>query len=281
MCHQVLYVQSRSHEAPVVFVTDYTSNAFLPPLPDGLANARWARNLSGRILQVVLRGDQEKFVKMLQPPGCFRFKSLHMTRKPLMGNIWAAECGGAQLLIQRMGEKKPAEELAAMQRSGAHFTSHRLRVADLRHRRKLEWQNAVSGRSLSPMPGDRQGPVVKLDTSSEGRNGTISAPFPRSTNLVRRRFITVKEAGGMDCPSKFRLRARIVDFWPLKLEDCAVMRCSDCDRMYVSSSHYLQGNSDSQWAQLEYPLEIVPGLYGNGRGDCAPDLPLLPTGSRC
>lgn len=236
MHRQVLNVQSRNHEAPVVFVTDYTSNASLPPLPDGLANARWAFNLSGRILQVALRGDQEKFVKMLQPPGCFRFKSLHMTRKPLMNNIWAAECGGAQLLIQRMSERKPAEELAAMQRSVAHLTSRRLRVADPRRRRKLEWQNAVSGRSPSPIPGDKQGPDVKPETSSKGRNSTMSAPAPRLTKPLRRRFITVKEAEDMNCPSKFRLRARVVDFWPLKLADCAVERCVNCDRMYVSSS---------------------------------------------
>ena len=35
------------------------------------------------------------------------------------------------------------------------------------------------------------------------------------------------------CPAVFRVRARIVDFFPDDLRDCTVLRCTNCDKMCV------------------------------------------------
>jgi hypothetical protein len=35
------------------------------------------------------------------------------------------------------------------------------------------------------------------------------------------------------CPSQFRVVARVIDFYPLRLEDCVVLHCSNCHKEWV------------------------------------------------
>jgi hypothetical protein len=75
------------------------------------------------------------------------------------------------------------------------------------------------------------GTVFPTDKSSCNSKPPVSLP---AANRGQRPCSTVEAIRKNEqCPNRFRLIARIVDFYPLHLDECVVLRCMKCKKEYV------------------------------------------------
>ena len=90
--------------------------------------------------------------------------------------------------------------------------------ANSRVRRKETWEARLRGAAQKPIlnPSKDQ-KLAKSRLKQPSRNGsrTISRVLQSST-----------------CPARFRVTARVVDFYPLLVENFAVLRCTSCNEEY-------------------------------------------------
>lgn len=107
--------QPRNNNPAVIYVTDYTQNALLPPLPAVHQQAKWAQDLPGYILQIALKSEQEQHLHSLKPGTFFMFRSLQMKEQHALKNgLWAAQLGGGQKLFDRLNTQRPRQELQTL-----------------------------------------------------------------------------------------------------------------------------------------------------------------------
>jgi hypothetical protein len=106
----------------------------------------------------------------------------------------------------------------------------------MRFRNKKKWEGSQkktsqeSASSQYPTPPPQERPV-RTSTKPPRRKSAS----PQRVSPLRQYFYSFAKARKLPCPSKFRMRARAIDFFPLKLKECFVMQCDnpDCNEMYA------------------------------------------------
>ncbi|KAG1848234.1 hypothetical protein F4604DRAFT_1935445 [Suillus subluteus] len=185
---EVLYVDLASAEEPLVYVTDYTFN---PDLVELAQRALWALGLDHRIVKIALEGKQRGRAHDLQPGVIYRIKKLRLIRRP--GVIGAFGCleGDEQLVIAADDCAKD-EVKALLQRKETW---------------KLEMKQVVPS---VESPGDF--------------SATSHLPTPETSETLTLKQVVASTA----CPDLFTFIARVLDFYPLNLDQATFLGCNKC-----------------------------------------------------
>ncbi|GBE81897.1 hypothetical protein SCP_0402710 [Sparassis crispa] len=196
---EIVYISHKS-DTSCLFVTDYTSRSDLVPIAP---TAPRASALKGMIVRIDLRSDtQVETAKNLTEGDFISIRNLRLTRSGGTEQL-AGRLGGVERLINKLQAHDPTnEELKALLG------------------RKSEWEVDYSRKMGRAVPPKRTGrasqrkekPPVKLSCREKG-------------------FKTIREIEcDEQCPTLFRICARIVDFYPRELRSWTVLRCTKCDK---------------------------------------------------
>ncbi|KAL0946513.1 hypothetical protein HGRIS_012729 [Hohenbuehelia grisea] len=106
-----------TEQATSISVTDYSVNPLLTAShpPDN-----WAANLEGRVLKVLLEGDQMDMNKRLEANMFYRISNV-CAKHSFTGKEFRGSLGGEQRLIQKLAPNSTDEHLQALKRRKAHW----------------------------------------------------------------------------------------------------------------------------------------------------------------
>ncbi|EIN07216.1 hypothetical protein PUNSTDRAFT_127012 [Punctularia strigosozonata HHB-11173 SS5] len=212
-CNLTLEILHIAHEEEtVIYGTDYTRNPYMLDASRGLVGQPWSEGLEGRILRIVLEGDQADRVKQL---GYYELRSvrLHMTR--VKDNQLICKLGGSGRLIVKINEKG----------SNPHFKELL--------RRKSEWtskQETITTTFATPFKQETivQTPEVKMETDEASVEDFTGVIPPQESGHNPMSAVDAIQ----NCEprlQKFTLRAHIIKFGPRRLQEWIVRRCSRCN----------------------------------------------------
>ncbi|CCL99996.1 uncharacterized protein FIBRA_02021 [Fibroporia radiculosa] len=196
----------------LLYVTDYTACSELAPVA---ATITGSGDMQDRIVKISLAAGQAQTAASLEPGDFVSIKNLRLrpssnTFKKLVGRL-----GGEQRLINKLqANNNKNDALQALLR------------------RKEEWEARTKAKVKRSMQASRNHrksrPAIESSTSI--------ADHPKQ-QLNAGSLTSIKEVKTSEkCPNKFRIRARIVDFFPDHLVDFAARRCTKCGEDI--SSHY-------------------------------------------
>ncbi|KAI0934827.1 hypothetical protein AcW1_006221 [Taiwanofungus camphoratus] len=194
-------------EQSYLYVTDYTSRSDLVPVAATLLGVA---NLEDRVVRIVLFDGQIETAKHLEPGDFVSIRNLRL--KPSGGTSQlAGRLGGDQRLISKLQ---------------THTTANEHLKALLRRKEEWETRFRTKGRGLGR--NYRRRKAAEVDTPLESRVPDVRTE-PEVSPGNRRGLKTIKEVvASPRCPNKFRIRSRIIDFYPNALRDFTVMRCTKC-----------------------------------------------------
>ncbi len=129
------------------------------------------------------------------------------------GSLLCGRLGGEQRLITKLNPRATGnKELRELLRRKEAFEAAQ--------------SNAKQGKKGSSARAARQAEAAAArERSRPSRKGKERA----TDDCVS--FVDVKASEA--CPAVFRVRARVVDFFPDDLRDCTALRCTNCDAMFV------------------------------------------------
>ncbi|KAI0780559.1 hypothetical protein BD413DRAFT_5316 [Trametes elegans] len=196
-----------------LYVTDYTARTDIVPVSASIAPPTFA----DRVLRVELKDAQVDIAKMLMAGDYVVLRNLRL--RPSGGsNLLSGRLGGDQRLITKLNPKANGNaELRALLS------------------RKEEWAAAQSkSKREGKRTATRAARHAAAATTAAGEASTSAiTPAPQKGKYKQkgRRFTTLEELKASSvCPAVFRVRARVVDFFPDDLRDCTVLRCTSCDK---------------------------------------------------
>ena len=156
--------------------------------------AQWSHRLEGRIVTLELQGQQSKMADKMQTGSFFTVKHMRLIERVMGIRRVVGRIGGPDRLIHKLNMNNPNEELEKL----------------------LEYVKSVMFVVLGPLtvPYNRRRNQWKGETGTTRRNKgfTTIARVLKSDKLV----------------NKFRVRARVVGTYPLRLEGCVVRSCRSC-----------------------------------------------------
>ncbi|THH29587.1 hypothetical protein EUX98_g4596 [Antrodiella citrinella] len=216
-CTVQLLAISAKEDRKYIYVTDYTSRPDLAPV---YIDSQ-VTHLIGvdRIVKITLFDEQSKVAEGLELGNYISIKNLRL--KPSLpgvdGNI-AGRLGGNERLIcklqpQNSGNEELIELLQRKEACEQEYKAKQLAAAKpgAPSRRK---QAAAEPKAL-PQPL-KPPPERRLPTSNE--KGPLPRPLPIKKVLAHER-----------CPCRFRIVARVVDFWPMDPVNCVGLYCTNCE----------------------------------------------------
>ncbi|KAI0373030.1 hypothetical protein BV20DRAFT_849182 [Pilatotrama ljubarskyi] len=190
-----------------LYVTDYTARPDLVPVSASIAPVA----LVDRVVRVELRDAQVDTAKNLEAGDYVAIRNLRL-RPSGGGTRLAGRLGGDQRLITKLNPKASGN-------------------ADLRAllNRKEEW---TASQSKTKREGKRTAARAARHAAAAAEGDASRVPVSRKgKGKARGKAVTtleeVKESES--CPAVFRVRARVIDFFPDDLRDCTVLRCTSCD----------------------------------------------------
>jgi hypothetical protein len=90
-----------------------------------------------------------------------------------------------------------------------------------RHRRKEDWQKKIeAGTTPNGNSGDRRRDSAEIPTNT----APIVSQKPSGLSTIDE--IMASEV----CPNTFHVKARVVGFYPLRLESCVILHCTKCKK---------------------------------------------------
>ena len=183
----------------MLYITDYTERSDLgtPPI------ALWSRALAGRIVTLELQGPQSKMADKMEIGAFFTVKHMRLLERITAGGRVIGRIGGPDRLIHKLNANSPNEELEKLLECVPYITFVTVIGCILtvpRHRRKKQWKEGAA-------------------TTKPNDSLTTIARVLKSNKRV----------------DKFRVRARVVGTFPLRLEDCVVRCCKGCSEQSVCS----------------------------------------------
>ncbi|KAJ6531307.1 hypothetical protein B0H19DRAFT_1191176 [Mycena capillaripes] len=178
-----------------IYVTDWTSHPKNPAIKEA-----WADGLDGYVLKIMLHDEQRDRMQHLVVGHYYTILHLRLqsssTAREFRGTL-----GGSQRLIIPINPKSSS-------------------VVG-------EWKgDLVQRKNKVKSQAESQG-----DPRTEIRPETTPQPVqPSPPRRKHRSCVSIKEVlAATDCPRTFNVRARVVDFFPFKLEDAFVRTCTRCN----------------------------------------------------
>ncbi|KAF9265686.1 hypothetical protein L218DRAFT_943009 [Marasmius fiardii PR-910] len=180
----------------VLYVTDYTPNAILDGtmLPKNVPAA-----LEGKVLKLVLCDSQAQLAKQLKQGDIVSLHKMRITKSHARSGM-SALIGGDEKLVHRLN---PGVD------------SHKVLIEGLT-RNKDAWKQLA-----------RRSPISPRSDASEEKTAKMAPPQQPLTPTTSTSGSEVKEV--VACPTKFRIYARITDFFP-DVEDWVYRWCRNCKK---------------------------------------------------
>ena len=197
--NKVLQAEYNPAGTSTLHITDYTERSDLATPPTAL----WSRGLLDRIVTLELQGQQSKMADKMEISAFFTVKHMRLIERITSGRRVVGRIGGADRLIHKLNASSPNEELESLLECVRYFIFVTVIGCILtvpRHRRKKKWKEGAA----TTKPND-------------------------SFTTIARVLKSDKRVG------KFRVRARVVGTFPLRLEDCVVRCCKGCSEQSVCS----------------------------------------------
>ncbi|KAI0362516.1 hypothetical protein OH77DRAFT_61120 [Trametes cingulata] len=204
---EVIHVSPKD-DFTYLYVTDYTARPDLVPVSASIAPAA----LADRVVRVELRDAQVDTAKNLEAGDYVAIRNLRL-RPSGTGTCLAGRLGGDQRLITKLNPKASGN-------------------ADLRAllNRKEEWTAAQAQPKREGKRTAARAARQAAAAAVEGQPSRVAVPRKGESKARGKAYTTLAEVKASEaCPAVFRVRARVVDFFPDDLRDCTVLRCTICD----------------------------------------------------
>ncbi|KAL0066516.1 hypothetical protein AAF712_006559 [Marasmius tenuissimus] len=231
----------------VLYVTDYTTNPFLSgtKLPAGIPPS-----LDGKVLKLALYDAHVQLSKHLKVGDFVSVRRMRITKNHTDG--MSAKLGGEEHLLKRLVPGTDA---------------HKDLIAGLR-RNKETWKNLCRptlSTGAEPQRGlPAQGPLTPTTPSTEdnlplagslksksGESSAAASGRPRCTPIDEVQKVEV-------CPAKFRIRARVADFYP-SVNQFVYSRCRKCYRELSETERACRecNDTDHEYVDFKYRFWLV------------------------
>ncbi|KAG7092780.1 hypothetical protein E1B28_009103 [Marasmius oreades] len=217
---EVLYIEPLTPESTkaVLYVTDYTPN---PLLHETLLPQPIPTSLGGRVLKLVLCDNQAQVAKQLKDGDTVSLHKMRITKS--YANGMSAMLGGDERLVHRLY---------------LGIENHKASIEGL-NKNKENWKQWVQKSSIAPPP---TGPPDKAQhvpreppTPTTPKHVIEMCPvdnneLPEPARKPSVHYTPIKEVMEVEaCPAKFRVYARIADFFP-SVEDWVYRSCKNCKK---------------------------------------------------
>ncbi|KAJ7096456.1 hypothetical protein C8R43DRAFT_1081769 [Mycena crocata] len=181
-------------EDRVIYITDYSSHTQISPLKE-----TWARGLDGYVLKVYLEDEQPKMIQHLVVGNYYRILNLRL-QSTVTTREFRGKLGGSDRLIQLLNNKSSALD---------------------------DWKQGIIDRKNNLKPESR-----KLEVRSTPPPANLVQPVRVSPAKKHHNYYSIKQAlSSSRCPGKFYVRARVVDFFPFRLEEAFRRSCTHCGEL--------------------------------------------------
>ena len=256
---QVVYVSPKDNFL-YLYVTDYTARPDLVMVSPSMVTPTASAD---RILRITLHDSQVETAKNLEVGDIISIRKLRL-RPTGEGNLYG-RLGGDERLIMKLNPNstKNAELRALLRYVGRPGNALAFRNSP-RCRRREELQAARS----RPKPnrkakGDR---AARKSQATEAIRRDTPLPEPSAkgkgkgkATVKSTQYAPLAEVKASDtCPGVFRVKARVVDFFPDDLRDCTLLRCTSCgDTCVPTSSLLLEPVVDDCEDRLQYPEDTA------------------------
>ncbi|KAH9945797.1 uncharacterized protein BXZ73DRAFT_37305 [Epithele typhae] len=184
----------------VIYVTDYTSRSDLVPIAAHIAS----ESLAGRVVRINLFDAQAEVAQGLAAGDFISIRNLRLktTGSPFL----SGKLGGPQRLIRKLNPKAKgnAELQALLKRREEMLATRTEKATKGKQRRERE-----------------------TDASRASADAFVDEPPRKQARKDHRASLAAVKADNA-CPAVFRVRARVVDFYPDDLHEWAVYRCTSC-----------------------------------------------------
>jgi hypothetical protein len=172
-----------------LYITDYTERSDLATPPMAL----WSRRLEGRIVTLELQGQQSKMADKMETGSFFTVKHMRLIERVMGIGRVVGRIGGPDRLIHKLNMNNPNEELEKLLEYVGSVILAVLEFTVPYNRRRNQWKGETG-------------------TTKRNKDFTTIARVLKSDKRV----------------NKFRVRARVVGTYPLRLEGCVVRSCRSC-----------------------------------------------------
>ncbi|EPQ57875.1 hypothetical protein GLOTRDRAFT_119853 [Gloeophyllum trabeum ATCC 11539] len=205
---EVLHVVHKG-DPSYLYVTDYTSNNSLP-----LQDASWVEGLENCVLLIRLYGKQAEDAKALEVGCYYNIRSLQVKRRSSEDGFQGRIGGEGRHFFKLRADRTDNPQLQALLGRKQAWQNQK---------NQLPWMQTVKANSE-----DRRPPTNTDERSGKDVSGSVTI---QTTDLRRKGYSTLEEIRtSTDSPKKWKVFARIVDFFPLTLPECFFLRCTRCKR---------------------------------------------------
>ena len=157
--------------------------------------ALWSRGLEMRIVTLELQGQQSKMANKMETGSFFTVKHIRLIERVMGIRRIVGRIGGPDRLIHKLNVNSPNEELEKLLECVGSFI-------------------LVGVFGLFTVPYNRR--------KNQWKGGTATARRNEGFTTIARVLKSNKRV------DKFRVRARVVGTFPLRLEGCVVRSCKSC-----------------------------------------------------
>ncbi|KZT09597.1 uncharacterized protein LAESUDRAFT_512246 [Laetiporus sulphureus 93-53] len=229
---EVLQVSSKDTYT-YLYVTDYTSRPDLSPVA---ATTPEFRDLEDRVVKIALFDAQVESAKNLESGDFILVRNLRMrpsrSSRRLVGRL-----ASNQRYIVKLQPDARNEELRDLLRRKETWTVQRNQKSR-KNERKKGGEKRIAGRYTKGAAANH--PRLFFP------NNVASIPPSENTAVACKVAKTIQQVEESEkCPNKFRIRARIVDFFPEKVTDFIQRRCAECQQEVPSMLRYCNTCDDA------------------------------------
>lgn len=210
----------------VIYVTDYTAREGLAHVAATVPNVD---GLKDRIVKIALFDKQVEAITSIQPRDFITIRNLRLKQVAGVGQL-SGRLGGDHRLITKLHPSSRSEELSAL----IKYVMTSIIMAYVSHRilscsRKQEWETSQpKGKRGSSKFLKKQQPTEKRQLA-EGPSSNVQS---NKTDVARSEYMwTLKEIqADSECPARYRVKAQIVSFYPVDLQEAVTRLCSKCSK---------------------------------------------------
>ncbi|KAJ7172132.1 hypothetical protein C8R46DRAFT_1084903 [Mycena filopes] len=185
----VVELLHKDQSQDVIYVSDYSLNPNLPRVKD-----TWAHGLDGYVIEIKLYDEQRERMKNLVIGHHYAIVPIRLRAKPGTQEL-SGSLSGAATLIKPLNPKSSSLE---------------------------DWKQDLIKRKTALKP-----PSTK---QTEPTQQIVPTPVETPSPKPGRDCVTIKQVlASTECPAKFFVRARVVDFFPFELHKSFVRQCTKCN----------------------------------------------------
>ncbi|KAI1794699.1 hypothetical protein LXA43DRAFT_1080747 [Ganoderma leucocontextum] len=203
---EVVSISSKD-EYSYLYVTDYTARTDLVPISPSIASG----DLAERVVRVSLNDVQVDLGRALEAGDFIAIRNLRL-RPAGSGSLLCGRLGGQQRLITKLNAKATGNK-------------------ELRELlRRKEVFEAAQNTSKQGKKGTSARAARQAEAAARERKAEVPKPSHKGKERAADDCVSLADVKASEaCPAVFRVRARVVDFFPDDLRDCTALRCTNCD----------------------------------------------------